>query len=513
MNRAKNFFHGIWSGYAAVGVSSVLNLLTVPVTLAVLGKPAFGLWSAVMQLAAFTSIFDLGLGPSLARFITDFKDHHDARDYAVFLKTVFLVGMLQAVLFGAVAIAVLRFVPGLMSIPAGQGRLFEILALLQLATVALGFPFRPFGQLLYAHQQIARLNGCTVAATVANAAMLLFGLRAGWGIYSCIAGIWASFLTLQAGLIFYVLKLRLLPNLRGAGISFKALQPLAAFAGNVFVIVVGLQLVAFAPTLLVTRKLGLDANADWTIGTKLVLLVWQLVVRTSNSSEPIFWEMFARGELASLRQRLLDVALLVGMAAALLGAGLVAVNAPFVGLWTSGRVHWLTAADLIMAVWAAVSIASVVFNMVPGMTKRLGIMKFVYLFEGVLVAGLAYVPFFYLQTPWQVALVLLLGVSLFRFPYGLYRTCRDLQIPAVVLGKLLGRAGGVALALLAIALVLRQATVHFNPVLQVALNGPAYALVALPLAYQFALPPEPRRRILETLQKILPRRPSAPPGN
>lgn len=516
MNRARNFFHSIWSGYVSVGVASLLNLLTVPFALAALGRPTFGLWSAVMQLTTFTNILDLGLGPSLARFITDFKDNDDTKAYLVFLKSVFFVGLLQAVLFSVVAFGLIGYIPGLMKIPAEESQLFQRLVLLQLGTVALSFPLRPFGQLLYAHQQIAWVNACTTLASIMNAGILLLGLGLGWGIYSCIAATWAAYLTFQAGNIYCVLRLGLLPRLRGAAISLNSLKALAAFASNVFVIVIGLQLIGFAPTLLVTRKLGLPALADWTVGTKLVLFVWQLVQRTSNSSEPIFWEMFTRRELGLLRQRMLDVAMLGALAAATLGAGLVAVNAPFVSLWTSKRVHWQTAVDLVMAVWAVVSIGTILFNMVPAITKQLGAMKFVWLLEGALVAGLAYFPFFPLNAAWQVALVLLLGVSCFRFPYGLFRAWRDLQFPAAVLGRFLARAGSVTLLLLAVALILRKATSPLAPWLQVAVNALVYGLIALPVAYGLGLPSEPRQRILDVLQRILPRWPfsalSAPPA-
>jgi O-antigen/teichoic acid export membrane protein len=516
MKRAKNFFHGIWSGYVAVGVASLLNLLTVPIALAILGKSAFGLWSAVMQLTTFTNIFDLGLGPSLARLITDYKDHKEPKAYSVFLKSIFFIGLFQALFFSVAALGLIGYIPSLMNIPAEDSQLFQKLVLLQLATVALTFPLRPFGQLLYGHQQIAWINACATVATIVNACVFLLGLHLGWGLYSCVVAAWAAFLTQQAGTIYYVFKLRLLPRLSGATISLKSLKPLTALAGNVFVIVIGLQLISFAPTLLVSRKLGLQALADWTVGTKLVLFVWQLVQRTSNSSEPIFWEMFTRQEVQLLRQRLLDVTMLVAMVSAVLGAGLVAVNAPFVGFWTSQRVHWQTASDVVMAVWATVSIGAVVFNMVPGMTKQLGAMKFVYVFEGALVAGLAYVPAFPLKTAWQVALVLLLGVSIFRLPYGLYRAWRDLRFPAGVLSGVIARVASVALLLLAIALLLRKATSSLTPLMQIAINALVYGLIALPVAYGLGLPLEPRQRIVHTLQRVLPRWPlsrlSTPPA-
>jgi O-antigen/teichoic acid export membrane protein len=502
MSRARNFVHAVWSGYAMTAIVSLLNLVTIPFACAAIGKPAWGLWCAVTQLAAFTNIFDVGFGPSLGRFITDYKDDPQSPAYASFLKSVFLVGVSQGTLFSAAVVCLIPYLPWLMGIPAGDVQQFKVLFLLQAVTTALNFPLRPLTQLLWANQQIARMNGCSIAAAVVNAGVLLLGLHVGWGIYSFIAAGWASFAVNQACLLFCVVKLRLLPSLRHATVSIRALKPLAGYSANVFLIILGTQLIAFAPGLLITRKLGLSALADWTVGTRLVSFANQLIGRIPNSSEPVFWEMFTRGELPRLRQRLIELLLLSGSGAALFAAGAAAINVPFVTLWMAGKVQWMTTIDIWLVMWVVVSINSVVFNMVPGTTKRLGNMKYVYALEGSIMAGLAYLPFFRVRAYWQVVLVVLVFVSLFRLPYGLWRTWRDLRIPWSVLAKALARTFGVTVLLLGLALVLRTATSHWRPVIQLSVNSLVFVVVALPAVYFISLPLEPRQRVQQALRRI-----------
>ena len=503
MSRVRSFFHAIWSGYLLTIVISLVNILTIPIAVAALGKPGYGLWCAVMQLTAFTSIFDLGIGPSMARFFTDYKESHDQRAYADFLKSLFFVGTIQGVLFAIAALCLMPFLPGLMGIAPEQSGPFKLLLMLQFATSALSFPLRPMNQLLFANQQIARLNGCYIGATLINAAVLISGLWLGWGVYSYIAASWASFVVNQSALWIYVVRLRLMPGLREARISFSILKPLGKFSGNVFMTSLGTQLITLAPGLLITRKLGVQALADWTVGTRLLLFAVQLIGRIPNASEPVFWEMFTRQEISRVRQRLLELLLIAGSAAALFGGTIAAVNAPFITVWMASRVHWMTGTDMVLAIWVMVSIAAVVFNMVPGMTKHLGSMKFVYVLEGGLMVGLAYLPFARFQEFWQVAGVLLVFECLFRFPYGLWRTWRDLQIPGNVLATALGRAFGVACLLLGLAVVLRTASRQWPPLAQVAFNGFVYAVFALPAVYYLSLPVEPRQRILQALQRRL----------
>ena len=122
MSRARNFVHAVWSGYAMTAVVSLLNLVTIPVACAAIGKPAWGLWCSVVYFASFTSIFDLGLGPSLGRFIADYKDDPHSGAYAGFLKSVFLVGVVQGALFSLAVVCLIPYLPGLMGIPAEEFR-------------------------------------------------------------------------------------------------------------------------------------------------------------------------------------------------------------------------------------------------------------------------------------------------------------------------------------------------------------------------------------------------------
>lgn len=505
MTRTRRFADAIWSGYALTAITSVLNLITIPIALAVLGKEAFGLWSAVLQVTTLAAVFDMGLGPSLARFVTDYKDQPEKGEYGQFVKSVLVVGWLQTALFGIASAVAVPLLPGMMSIPAEQARLFKLLVAVQLGTTALGFPLRVFSQLLYANQLLATLNSLAILGTSLYAIVLVVGLHSGMGIYSYLAASWASFLIIQISTVVLAYRRGLVPEFRNAPVSFRILKPLASFSSQVLLIVVGLQLIAFAPTLLITRKLGLAALADWTVGTRLAMLGWQLVTRITGSSEPIFWEMFSRGEVARLRSRLLDLGRLAGSMAALLGGGVVAVNAPFVALWTQSRVQWWSGADVLLFLWIVVFAAASVFNMVPGITKRVGSMKYVYVLEGLAMVALAYMPFPPIRREWQVAMVLVAAVAVFRFPYGVARACKDLAITGRELGGFLGRCTASAAALLALALLLHCLTVKQRSLTQVLVNGVSFSVLALPCLYAISLPSEIKSRIRLGLGRRFPR--------
>jgi hypothetical protein len=92
---------------------------------------------------------------------------------------------------------------------------------------------------------------------------------------------------------------------------------------------------------------------------------------------------------------------------------------------------------------------------------------------------------------------------LFRFPYGLSRAWRDLELSGSVLGGALARVFGTAAFLLCVAVVLRKATQDWSPLAQLVVNGLVYAAVALPTIYYVSLPHEPRQRIYSAILRRL----------
>ena len=67
-------------------VSAVTTILLVPIMLRTLGAPAYGLWIAVLSLAAVLAAFDLGLGSSLTRVVARGLDRDSQSADARFVR-------------------------------------------------------------------------------------------------------------------------------------------------------------------------------------------------------------------------------------------------------------------------------------------------------------------------------------------------------------------------------------------------------------------------------------------
>jgi hypothetical protein len=305
----------------------------------------------------------------------------------------------------------------------------------------------------------------------------------------------------NVGLAVVVRRAALLPPLRQGRISLAAVQPMMRLAAEVFLVALGLQLIGLAPTVLITRALGVAVLADWSAGIKLFTLAQQLVHRVPSASEPVFWEMYARGESARIQHRLALVSQLAAAVAAFAGGTLVAVNSIFVTIWTSGVIHWGWVNDLGCAVWLVAGTLSVTWNMVPGITKRLGIMKYVYFAEGLVIMapGLlgAKIPSLF-WVPWM----LVVAMSVFRVGHGASRVHADFAVP---LRTILGWTGWAGLLLglnVGLACLVRFAFQNWSGVPGLVAAGVSYGLAGALVTFRLGLPEEARHRLVAAWKKM-----------
>jgi hypothetical protein len=145
----------------------------------------------------------------------------------------------------------------------------------------------------------------------------------------------------------------------------------------------------------------------------------------STAAEPTLWEIYARGQKEWCCSRLKQTVQISALIGALIGAIVIALNGNFVFLWSGGRVSWSWMNDFIGACMLFVSAMAATWCMLPGITKNLGRMRFIYPAEGLLILALLLLPA--LVTDAAVVLGgMLASMALIRLSYGIARCKSDL---------------------------------------------------------------------------------------
>lgn len=425
MLRSRRFVSAVGSGYASVLALSLFSLISISFAVRYLGREGFGVAATIIQITAFSQVLQLGVGPSVSRFIVDYRNGKDDPRLGSFVKTAFAIGAIQGAILVSLAFSTTGLLSMMFRVPPAFGGSFEVITLLSLCAAALGLVFNPAQQLLYAGQRIDLLNYISIVSQGTATFVLILGFVGGFGLFSYAVAAWVGSVS-SAGLsMILARRLDILPRMRGVPLDWKILPSLARFSSNVMMVSLGLQLIAIAPAIVINRLLGAASMADWTIGTRLLQLGLQLTARVVNATEPTLWEIYANGQKHWAAVRLEQTLQIAAAVASVIGGVLLSLNGSFVALWSGGRVSWLWQYDLLGAAILLITGMAATWCMLPGITKNLGMFRYIYLAEGLAVLSLLFMPGA-VTSPVSILLAILFSMMVIRVTYGALRASKDL---------------------------------------------------------------------------------------
>jgi O-antigen/teichoic acid export membrane protein len=392
MSRLKNFTRSLLSSYVLLGANVLYTLFSVPLALKYLSKAEFGLWAVTLQIAGYIALVDLGMGSSISRILIDHKDDRASGRYGGAIKSGFLVGLAQGLIILAVGLGLVWFMAGWLLVPQELSKQFLWLMIGQVFLTAASFVSRIFNQLLYAWQRIDICNYSGIAQLVIGFGVLWIGFYFGLGVFSLLAGFMAGWLGGTIICFFACYRLGLWPKAGEWGRASRAqFRELFSYGADLFLISIGVQLIISSQTVLVSRQLGMEAAALWSVMTKAFTVLSQVVFRIIGNAMPAFAEMHVRKENERLWSRYRTMFITASVFAGVCGMLFAACNGPFVGVWMHGRFFWPAINNVLLGAWLIVSTEQSCHNSLIVCLKEIRGLQYIFLLEGVLFIGVAMV--------------------------------------------------------------------------------------------------------------------------
>lgn len=445
----RRLVHAVASGYVAIGSTVVFTIASVPLALHYLSQEQFGLWALVSQVAACLALLDLGIGSAAYRFLIDHKDQKEMGEYGAVLSTSALIFSLQGLVIAVAGGLFAGPLANVLNLPSSQVGTFKTLVLWQAVITAIGFSMRCFLLPLQSHQRFDIVNWLQTGQNLLGLGLLWFGFFSGFGVFSLLFAGGVSILVQSFAAALLSQRLGFLPP-KGAWSypRMDTVKELFSFGRDLFLLGIGWQLVYATPAFVITRVLGLEAAAVWSICSKTYSMAQLLVWRLMDFSGPALAEMYVRGEMIRLRNRFKDLLGLTGSFAAGLGLVVALGNTSFVELWTKGRITWSPENDLWLYLWLMISCITRTLNLWVGATKEIRGVKYIYIVQGIafLLVSLWVAP------AYGISGVILSGAimdAIFAGSYGVFRSRKFFEASSVeILGNWLGstwRMLGVAI--------------------------------------------------------------------
>lgn len=406
-DRKTLFFRGLFSGYGAIVAQLIFTAVSVPLCLIYLSKEEFGLWAVVLQLGNFLLLMDLGMSSSVARFLANHKDSVDGVEYANVLKTGGRIFFFQAFFLLSLAIAAAWILPALLDLPPTLVFEFRKLVFLQGVILALGLSMRARISPLWAHQRIDVTHLGTTSALLSSLVTMAVGLFGGVGLDS----LWiSSFVgSLFNNFVQWIAcqKLRLYPTNKKSGSFQKDLfLRMLRYARDVFLIHLGGLLCQGSQIIIITKTLGLETAALFSVVTKTFILGQQGIGRFIESSAPGLTEIYVRGDRARLADRFYKITLFSAAAATICAVAIGSLNRSLISVWTQETMTWNLWGDFLLGALLIVSVTSRCFHGAFLITTELYRVRLLPILEGFVFISLAY----YLAPFWGLNGILLISL-------------------------------------------------------------------------------------------------------
>ena len=341
------------------------------------------------SIGGYLSLIDLGMSGSVARLLIDHKDDRKSSAYGSLFKTGWLVLIIQGMFIFLAGFLLAPLLAELLAIPQGLSPEFIKLMRWQTTTLALAFATRIFSHLLQAHQRIDITYYIQLGTLCLNFASLWIFFHCGQGVFSLAWAVLIGTICSAVAALLACRNLKLFPQAGSGSISWHHFSGLFTYGKDLFLVAVGTQLIMASQTMIITRRLGLEAAAAWYAGTRVFNLVNQAIWRVSDVAAPAFSEMIVRGENALLRERYKSVTILSASLSGFAAVGYALCNSAFVWVWTNHKIDWPSSNDVLLGVWMVVMAILHCHNGFVLLTKKIGFMRYIYFLEGMVFVSAA----------------------------------------------------------------------------------------------------------------------------
>jgi O-antigen/teichoic acid export membrane protein len=370
-----------WTTFTSIlakGVTALISLITVRLTIRYLGTERYGLWMTITSVVSMLTFADFGIGNGLLNSIADARGKDDVESVHKYVSSAFFVLLGIAVfLLGLFCIAYpfIAWARIFNVSSAIAGRESGPAVFVFMACFLLNLPLDVVQRVQTGHQEGYATNFWTVVGSLASLICLLVVMHGNGGLPWLILAILGGQLLGVLGnwaQEFGFARPELLPQwtywngaaarkILGTGIMFFILQSCAVFTIPL-------------DNIVITQILGPEAVTQFAVPMRLFILLVTVASMFVVPLWPAYGEALGRGDVRWVRSTFFHS---LGYSALVFGPvafGLAAFGKLIVRFWVGTQVHPAYALLFGMAAWAILNVAG---NAIYMLLCGINMLKFV----------------------------------------------------------------------------------------------------------------------------------------
>ena len=320
-------------GYLQFGLALLSGIVLVPFVLSRVGNEAYGVWLAFGELLAYSAMVDLGVVGVLPWLVAEEDGRGDRAAMRALVAAGFTFSTLAALVFAALALALVWLAPGLAGLTAAQREVVTGPLLVTVAGMALGFPVRTFYAALMGLQDVTFAGAMSIAQVALNVVLVVSLLVAGQGLYALAAAAVAP--PLFVGVVSLARLRRRAPDLLSgwrwptrALLKTVTAQGLGGWTAGL-----GWRMVAASNGIVVLSVAGPAAAVVYAMTAKLGEVAMQMSWQVPDAGLVGLAQLKGENRPERVREVAVSLVRLVLLGSGAVACGVLAFNPAFVSLW------------------------------------------------------------------------------------------------------------------------------------------------------------------------------------